>query len=120
MEEYFSGDQVIHRFVSSTPSDYQDSAEPADAPAKPKMSIKKDDGCVIIKFDQKSDLPLRIFSKRGSEENFSLLAEISGNQYPDNRPNTFNAPELREYMACYVKNDVQIGPASDVVLIIKK
>lgn len=123
MVEYISGDHIIHRLVNSNNSSSSDLNEELlkpEALPKPKLSIRKDSDGVIIKIEKSPAHPVKIFTKRGSEDNFTFLAQVSENQYADTRPNAFNAPELREYMAYYVSEEVQVGPASDVVLIIKK
>jgi hypothetical protein len=120
MVEYLSGDHIIHRLVTPTNPENESYSEPIDLFSKPRIVIKKDDQGVIINFDKAQADCIRLYSKRSSEDNFSLLTESSGNYYIDTRPNSFNAPELREYMAHYVKNNVQVGQSSDIVLIIKK
>lgn len=87
---------------------------------KPEISIKKGDNEIIVSVSNYKAEAIRIFSKRSSEEKFSLLAQVSSPVYVDARPNLFGAPELREYMVQFVRNDKQIGIASDVVLIVKK
>lgn len=121
MVEYLSGDHIIHRMVSSNnSSENNDSVEKTEEISKPRIFIKKDDLGVVIKLEKSANSAVKLFSKRGSEEHFTLLAEVSDSQYLDTRENTFNAPELREYMAYHVKNNMQLGPTSDIVLIIKK
>jgi len=120
MVEYLSGDHIIHRMVSSNnSSDNHDSVEKTEE-SKPRLFIQKDDKGVIIKLEKNASSSVKLFSKRGSEDSFTLLAEVSDSQYLDTRENVFNAPELREYMAYHVKNNTQLGPTSDIVLIIKK
>jgi hypothetical protein len=88
--------------------------------SKPSLIIKKEDYGVIIKLKASNADSVNIYSKRSSEDNFTLLAQVTSGYCIDSRPNLFGAPELREYMAYYVKNQKQVGQASDVVLIIKK
>jgi hypothetical protein len=122
MVELFSGDHIIHRLMSPANQEVSDSrpTEKAEDLSKPELSIKKKDGSVIIEFKKNEADSIKLFGKRGSEESFTLLAEISGLTHTDTRPNIFNAPELREYKAHYVKDNKQTGLPSDVTLIIKK
>jgi hypothetical protein len=121
MEEYLSEDQGIHKMGTFNTSENDFGYSPIDVSSKPKLNIKKNNNEVIISFEKNEADSIKIFSKRSYEDNFSLLAEIAPDaNYVDNRPNSFNAPELREYMAQYVKKNSQLGLSSDVVLIIKK
>jgi DNA-binding transcriptional MocR family regulator len=122
MEDFLSEDQNIDKSISSNSTSENDFGyAPSEVSSKPKLNIKKSNNEVVISFDKNEADSIKIFSKRSYEDNFSLLAEIApDSNYVDNRPNSFNAPELREYMAQYVKKDAQMGASSDVVLIIKK
>jgi hypothetical protein len=87
---------------------------------KPKFQIRRERNKVFLQFaDTKSSL-VKIYSKRGAEESFSLLAEISGAEYIDERPNLFEAPEIREYIACFAGKENNKDNFSDIALIINK
>ncbi|MBX9850240.1 MAG: hypothetical protein K2X86_00605 [Cytophagaceae bacterium] len=120
MVDHFSGDHILHKMVSSDANDTPSKPKEPVSFSKPNLSIKKEGFGVVIKFEKGDAEAVRIYSKRSYEENFTLLANVSGNFFIDSRPNTFNAPELREYIAYFVADDKQIGQPSDVVLIIKK
>jgi hypothetical protein len=86
------------------------------ANAKPTLTISQSGGQLIIKFDKQKSNGVKIYSKRGSEANFSFLALDTHSPYHDNRPNTVaGQPETRQYYAYYIDtNDEQFGLQSDV------
>jgi hypothetical protein len=114
MVEYISGDHIVHKMIVSDPTNKGLEV------VKPKLSVKKEEIGVIVRLTSMEGELAQIYSKRSSEDNFTLLAEISNTEYVDKRPNLFGAPELREYKAVFLKQQKMHGVPSDVVLIIKK
>ena len=122
MVEFLSRDYIVHRMI--TPPSFNEGKP--DYPAepvltKPKFSIRKErNRGMILNFGDQHTHTIRIYGKRGSEENFSILSEIKESYYIDERRNLFEAPEIREYKAVYIEEGKEIGQISDVVLIINK
>jgi len=114
MVEYISGDHIVHKMIASDPTNRGLEV------VKPKLSVKKEEIGVIIRLTSLEGEFAHIYSKRSSEDNFTLLAEITNTEYVDKRPNLYGAPELREYKAVFMKQQNIFGVPSDVVLIIKK
>jgi hypothetical protein len=57
-----------------------------------------------------------IYSKRGSETEFTYLATDTHSPYTDNRVKLDSGkPEERQYYAYYFSNDYEVGQASDIV-----
>lgn len=61
---------------------------------------------------------IKLFSKRGSETEFTLLAHSTQSPYVDNRPKlTENQPEMREYYAKFMIDMNEIGLISDSIRV---
>lgn len=85
---------------------------------KPLPKIKKTVNGVEIKYAKTGADGAIIYSKRGSEMEFTRLEKVTLATYTDNRPNIDGAAaEVREYYLVYFKSDVPIGIESDVVSV---
>jgi hypothetical protein len=70
----------------------------------------------VIAFDKGALEGVRIYSKRGSETEFTYLATDTHSPYNDNRVKLDSGkPEERQYYAFYFSNDYEVGQASDIV-----
>lgn len=84
--------------------------------AKPQLSLTKMAGKIRIKYIKGKFQGIQLFSRRGSEKDFSLLANVTLTSYDDTRLNLqTGTPETREYYACYLLKDQLVGLNSDVV-----
>lgn len=82
----------------------------------PKLSVKLKDGYPNLRFSKGKAQGVRIFSKRGSETEFTFLAIDTRSPYVDIRPNlTEGVPERREYHAFYFEDDRIVGQQSPIV-----
>lgn len=78
----------------------------------------KPGGIAELDFSKSISDGVRIYSKRGTEAVFTLLAFDSSSPYVDNRPLLVpGTPELREYKCIYVKNDAEIGNFSNEAVV---
>ncbi len=88
------------------------------ATAQPGLSLSLEGGHVHIKYAFQHTDGLYLFSMRGTETEFTLLATITKNTYNDTRPNlVVGVPEKRQYRAFYMVADVMVGIESAVVSI---
>ena len=70
---------------------------------------------INLKYQIKGTDAIHLYSKRGAETEFTLLATISKGSYIDTRANLIaGQPETRNYQAWYVVNDVVVGLISAV------
>jgi hypothetical protein len=74
-------------------------------------------GNVQIDFNKTVSDGVEVYSKRGSETEFSFLALDTQPPYVDTRPNLGPGPETRQYRSRYVLNDAPIGNWSDVLTV---
>lgn len=91
-----------------------------ESTAKPQLKLKFTAGSVKIDFNKPRSLDgVKIYSKRGNEDEFTLLAIDTSSPYIDNRPNLeAQQPEKREYKAWFYKDDSITGLESSVESII--
>jgi len=86
---------------------------------KPTLKGKILGGSAVVSFDKQKMQGVRIYSKRGSETEFTFLAVDTASPYEDNRTKLNTAlPEERQYYAYYLYDDQQVGQQSDVLKII--
>jgi hypothetical protein len=74
-------------------------------------------GSVQIDFNKSISDGVQVFSKRGSETSFTLLAFDTEPPYVDTRPNLAPGPETRQYQVRYVLNDQAIGNMSPILTV---
>jgi hypothetical protein len=74
-------------------------------------------GNVSLDFNKSISDGVQVFSKRGSETTFTLLAFDTEPPYVDTRPNLAPGPETRQYQFRYVLNDNPIGNMSPIVTV---
>lgn len=74
-------------------------------------------GNVAIDFNKSISDGVHVFSKRGSETSFTLLALDTEPPYIDTRPNLAPGPETRQYQLRYVLNDQLIGNMSPILTV---
>lgn len=75
-------------------------------------------GAAELGFNKSISDGISLYSKRGTEADFSFLARDTSSPYLDNRPLLVaGQPELREYKAVYFQNDAEIGLFSDEVVV---
>lgn len=97
--------------------------EPIDVPLnldnlKPFLKLFKNaDGSIRITWKKGFVAAINIYSKRGDEATFTLLATVTLTSFKDVRPNLNGAPEKREYFGRLVYKDVEVGQQSDVASI---
>jgi len=86
--------------------------------AKPVLKLTAGAGGLTIDFNKSDFDGVKIFSRRGSEPDFSFLANDTNPPYHDTRANmNSSAAELREYYAVYILNDEVIGLESEIYKI---
>jgi len=86
---------------------------------KPTLKSKIVGGNIIISFDKQKMDGVKLYSKRGSETEFTFLDVDTSSPYEDNRTKLNAAsPEERQYYAYYLYDDQQVGQQSDVLKII--
>jgi hypothetical protein len=86
---------------------------------KPTLNITKEGGNVIVKYIKSSATGIQLWSKRGAEADFTLLAVVTKTSYKDTRPNLVTGQaETRVYKAWYIKEDQLIGQISDEVTFV--
>ncbi|MBI5683437.1 MAG: hypothetical protein HZC54_00020 [Verrucomicrobia bacterium] len=62
---------------------------------------------------------VNLYSLLDGETDYSFLARDTHSPYIDNRPlRVAGKPEKRKYMARFLKNDEEYGPASDEMTVI--
>lgn len=107
--------------VTETPvGGFADFDVPITMPVSPELRLKKEKEKVIIEFEKTIYDGIMLYGRRNTEDNYSLLSVVSKSPYIDARPNQYQAPELREYRACFIKNKKTIGCASEFKIIVKK
>ena len=85
---------------------------------KPFLKLFKNaDGTIRITWKKGFVAAINIYSKRGDETTFTLLATVTLTSFKDVRPNLNGAPEKREYFGRLVYKDVEVGQQSDVASI---
>lgn len=86
--------------------------------SRPVIKVHSGANGVTVDFNKSEFDGVKIFSKRGSETEFTFLANDTNPPYLDTRDNLNKAPaELREYYAVYILNDEPTGKDSDVAKI---
>ncbi len=92
--------------------------ESASALTKPVLTVKLEGADPVIGFKKGSSDGIKLYSKRGSETDFSFLAVDTRSPYVDNRPNLVpGTTEKRTYQAYFIVNDAQVGGVSDDISI---
>jgi hypothetical protein len=85
---------------------------------KPTLKVTKGASGITIDFNKSEFDGVKIFSRRGSETEFSFIANDTNPPYHDTRTNLNSADaELREYYAVYILNDDPIGQESEIYKI---
>ncbi|MCX6151516.1 MAG: hypothetical protein NTX22_13375 [Ignavibacteriales bacterium] len=86
---------------------------------KPTLKGKILGGSAVVSFDKQKMNGVKIYSKRGSEPDFTFLAVDTSSPYEDNRQKlNANLPEERLYYAYYLCDDQQVGQQSDMLKIV--
>ena len=93
--------------------------EPGGTVIKPTATVAAKIGSVVeIKWVKNGYPAVLIEGKRGSEASWSLVATSIKSPWNDTRaPLVANVPEVRQYRLRYVKDDVPVGEASDVLAV---
>jgi hypothetical protein len=85
---------------------------------KPSLKLSLNGGKIAIAFVKGKSDGIRLFSKRGTETEFTFLDVKLSSPFQDERPNLVaGQPELRQYRAYFVKRDALVGEVSDTVSI---
>jgi len=85
----------------------------------PKLILKMVGTSLVIFYKKGAAHGVHIFSKRGNESEFTLLAIDMRSPYVDNRPNLEEGvPEKRSYYAFYFKDDALVGTQGPEVNIL--
>lgn len=83
---------------------------------KPVLKSKVNGNEVIIRFNKSGTDGVKIFSRRGGENEFTLLESTTFSPYIDNRMKLDpSKPEQREYYAVFFDNVREVGNRSDVI-----
>ncbi|MFZ1320731.1 MAG: hypothetical protein WAT71_04170 [Ignavibacteria bacterium] len=85
---------------------------------KPVLKTRLQGNEVVLTFRKDGTDGVKIWSKKGSETEFTFLAIDTSSPYTDNRPKTDTSkPENREYYAVFFEEDSDIGQRSDIVKV---
>jgi hypothetical protein len=96
-----------------------DSLLPVHDDLKPVLKASFNGQNVIIKYKKNACDGIRIYSRAGSETEFTFTAIETGILFTDPRPKAeMSKPEQREYYGIYLINYVEVGQVSDVVKIV--
>ena len=76
---------------------------------KPYLRVIRTKDSVILEYDMGKQESIRIYCRRETEENFTLLTETSQSPFADTRSNLNEYSETREYKAVFSKNDKPVG-----------
>ena len=91
----------------------------ASVEKKPVLKASVNGNMVKIKFQKEGTHGIKLYSKRGSETEFTFLAINFASPYSDKREKMDPAkPEQREYYAYYFETDGELGQRSDVLKIV--
>ena len=86
---------------------------------KPVLKASVNGNVVKINFRKEGTHGIKLYSKRGSETEFTFLAINFASPYSDKREKLEPAkPEQREYYAYYFETDDELGQRSDVLKIV--
>ena len=85
---------------------------------QPVLTSRVNGQIVLIKFKKGETGGIKLFSRRGAETEFTMLAFSTQAPYIDNRPKlTASQPEQREYFAQYFIDMNEIGLVSDIIKV---
>ncbi len=96
---------------------------PEHAPSgkPPRLKVKLVGGHPIVSYRKGGSHGIYLYSRRGNEPGFTLLAVDTRSPYADLRPNLDpSVPEERTYMAYYMHHDEQVGKAGQQTDILVK
>ena len=86
---------------------------------KPVLKASVNGNVVKINFRKEGTHGIKLYSKRGSETEFTFLAINFASPYSDKREKLDPAkPEQREYYAYYFETDGELGQRSDVLKMV--
>jgi hypothetical protein len=86
--------------------------------SKPKLDVMMEAGKITIKFKKQGMSGVKIYSKRGTENEFIFLAVDTASPYHDTRANLIaGQPEKREYLAYFLDKDDEVGQPSSIETI---
>ena len=93
-------------------------AKSANDAVKPILTGKMVAGEAQIKYTRGENDGIRLESKRGAENSFTLLDKINKTSYLDKRPTLVEGqPEKREYRAWFFVGDELVGQVSAVITV---
>ena len=96
-----------------------DSLLPVYDDLKPVLKASFNGQNVIIKYKKNACDGIRIYSRTGSETEFTFTTIETGKSFTDPRTKAeMKKPEQREYYGVYLINYVEVGQVSDVVKIV--
>lgn len=85
---------------------------------KPVLNTKVNGAVAFIKFRKGDADGIKLYSRRGTESEFNLLASTTQSPYVDNRQKILGSqPEQREYYAVYFIDMNEIGLISDTIKV---
>jgi hypothetical protein len=88
------------------------------AKVKPRLELLLEGGFVHVKYVRGHTEGMYLYSLRGTETEFTLLATVTKPTYKDTRPNLLvGQAEKRQYRAFYMVGDVAVGLESAVAII---
>ncbi len=87
---------------------------------KPRLKLLATQNGVRISFSKPGNLSgVKIYSRRGTENQFTFLGVDTQSPYQDKRPNLIeNTPERREYYAVLFNDDDEVGKPSNIAGIV--
>lgn len=86
---------------------------------KPILNASYNGQEVVIKYRKNRADGLKIFSRRGGDNEFKQIATVTTARFTDNTPKLeSDKPEQREYYAIYIFDYVEIGHRSDVIKVV--
>jgi len=91
---------------------------PAGVPKPELVGVPETVFAVRLTFAMRGHSQLEIYSKRGTETEWTLITVDTSSPYVDGRaPLVPNTPEVRQYRARFKDNDLPVGDWSDVVSV---
>lgn len=76
------------------------------------------EGSVTLKFAKQGYTGVALYCRRAGETEFTLLTKQFRSPLVDHRPNLVaGMPEMREYMAQFLRGDTPVGQMSDVLVL---
>jgi hypothetical protein len=80
---------------------------------QPTLTLSKEPGTVILKYVRSGVNGIKLYCKRGAEQEYKFLSTVTLTSYRDRRPNLVpGQPEMRTYKAQFMQDDEEVGQES--------